>query len=171
MKKILLMGVMWCCMFLMMGTKVEAAEHFDFEVSQEQLQILKDMAQLLKDHPEEVKELIAYVKDKYENDELSSAEDIYAAIAEGEAEFHITLSEEERQNLVLIYQKVSDMGLDVGNVLDQTVKVYEKYGDEVFNDSSAAVKEVVAGTVSQTFKQFMTDLKYRIWDYVKGLLN
>lgn len=110
------------------------------------------------EHREEIEELMAYVKGKLAAGELETQEDILAAIKEGEVKFGVTLTEEQKQQILGVMEKIDKLGLDPEKLLDQAKDLYEKFGEEVVNKATDAVKKSVTESIGDFFSEMVDEV-------------
>ena len=94
---------------------------------QEQPQTETEPAKSISD--EDFAKLLDFVKEKWDAGELDNAEDIKAAISEGEKEFGVSLDESTRTTLASALQQLNGIGLNHETVIALAQKMYESYGD------------------------------------------
>lgn len=87
---------------------------------------------------EDAEKLIADVKQKVAEDNLSSAEDIQNAIQESAKDLEINLSEADREKIQSLMDKISDLDLNVDQLKEQAKAIYDKLGgaDGIFDKIS-----------------------------------
>lgn len=87
---------------------------------------------------EDAEKLIADVKQKVAEDNLTSAEDIKNAIEESAKDLNINLSDEDRQKIQSLMDKISDLNLNVDQLKEQAKAIYDKLGgsDGIFDKIS-----------------------------------
>ena len=83
---------------------------------------------------EQIEELIAFVKANVAARELETEEDVLAVIAEGEQKFGVTLSENQKQQIVDIMMKINELGLDPQMLIEQAEDLYSQFGTDFFED-------------------------------------
>ena len=74
---------------------------------------------------EEVEEFIAYVKSVIAENDLSSEEDINAAIDDACQKYNVTLSDSERQQIVSLLLKITSLGIDLDGLVDYAKNLYD----------------------------------------------
>lgn len=116
---------------------------------------------------EEMEELVAYIKAKLAVGELESEDDIRKAIIEGEDRFKITLSDDEKAQIVEVMNKIKELGLDPNMLLTQAQDLYEKFGNEILDHTEEVVKQSIGDSV----KTFFTDMTVRVKDFFTGLFS
>ncbi len=120
---------------------------------------------------EEIEQLIAYIKEKVANGELETDEDIRAAIKEGEAQFDVTLAEEDIQKIIDLMNKLESMGLNSEYLISQAEKLYDKYGADLVNRADEAISEAVNDAVSHAANGFFESIKASFMDFWNGLFQ
>lgn len=74
-------------------------------------------------------QVVALVKDKVVGGDLSSDEDIKNAIDEAEDELDVHLTDEQKQKLKSLMDKINSLDLDVDNLKKQAQGIYDKLKD------------------------------------------
>ena len=116
---------------------------------------------------EDVEQLVAYIKAKLAAGELNTDEDIKKAIDEGENKFGVSLTDDEKAKIVDVMHKIKDLGLDPQKLLDQAQDLYKKFGNELLTNTEEAVKK----GVSDSMKNFFTEMSDRVQNFFKGLFS
>lgn len=111
------------------------------------------------ENSELVEELVAFIKAKLAAGELETEEDIEEAILEGEEKFDVTLTEEEKEKILQVMQKIKELGLDPEKLLEQAQDLYKQFGDELFENAEEAVKQSVKNSVTGFFEDMGNRLK------------
>lgn len=109
---------------------------------------------------EEVEEFIAYVKSVIAENDLSSEEDINAAIDDACQKYNVTLSDSERQQIVSLLLKITSLGIDLDGLVDYAKNLYDSYKDGNGIDLSG-----ISG------KGFFSGLLSGIKDFIKNLFS
>lgn len=78
---------------------------------------------------EEAAQLVALVKNKVLEGDLSSAEDITEAVEEAAEELKVFLTEEQKADLTKLMQKIGSLDLDIDNLKSQAQGIYDKLKD------------------------------------------
>lgn len=107
----------------------------------------------------DVENLIAFIKGKLAAGNIENKEDILNAIKDGEKEFKITLTEEQKQQILKLMEKINDLGLSPEKLLEQAEDFYKKYGSEFVNHAQNAVKEGVTNSISDYFSDMIERIK------------
>lgn len=113
---------------------------------------------------EKAEELIAAVKQKVFEDQLSSTEDIRDAVEASARALDINLSDEDVDQIVDMMEKVSKVDIDVDTIKDQAGKIYDKLKDAGIDfsdvDTSSLVEKVgnFFSNIFEAIKDFFTGL-------------
>lgn len=78
---------------------------------------------------EQVEGLVAYLKQKVAENGLNDPESIREVIEDASQQFDITLTEEQKQQLIDLLMKISELDLDVDQLLTQAQSIYDKIKD------------------------------------------
>ena len=78
---------------------------------------------------DEAEQLIAMVKEKVAADNLDSAQEIGEVIDEAANQLNVNLSEEDRQKIEDLMQKISNLDLNVDQLREQAKDIYNKLED------------------------------------------
>lgn len=111
------------------------------------------------ENSEEIEELIAFIKAKLAAGELATDQDIAEAIREGEEKFQVTLTDEEKEKILQVMNKIKELGLDPEKLLDQAKDLYNKFGDELINNTEEIVKQTLKESVTNFFAEFGNTVK------------
>ena len=114
--------------------------------------------------------LLDFVKEKWDAGELDNAEDIKAAISEGEKEFGVSLDESTRTTLASALQQLNGIGLNHETVIALAQKMYESYGDTLVENLSDALQEQLAGPLGETIQeQLIEPAKETVMETAKAI--
>ena len=113
----------------------------------------------------QIEELFAYIKGKLAAGELDTRDEIEQAIAEGEEKFQMTLTEEQKEQILQVMEKITQLGLDPEKLLDQAKDMYEKWGTDLVNHTQEAIKK----SVTESIESYFTDMVTTVKDFLKGL--
>ncbi len=122
---------------------------------QEQPQTETEPAKSISD--EDFAKLLDFVKEKWDAGELDNAEDIKAAISEGEKKFGVSLDESTRTTLASALQQLNGIGLNHETVIALAQKMYESYGDTLVENLSDALQEQLAGPLGETIQEQLVE--------------
>ena len=119
------------------------------------------------ENSEEIEELIAFIKAKLAAGELESDEDIEKAIKEGEEKFSVSLTEEEKEKILQVMNKIKELGLDPEKLLNQAKDLYDRFGDELLNNA----EEVIKNSFKDSISNFFTDMGSTVKDFFKNIFS
>lgn len=171
MKKIRMLLVMFS-LFLIMGITVHANGAGENEQSADVIDWLKEN---VSDEQQEVitelmkssDEVIEFIRQKLESGELVTQDDIEEAIQEGEEKFDVSLTEEDKEKIRKVAQKVKELGIDPEKLLDQAQDLSEQFGDELVDNAGEVVKQSVEKSVTGFFE----DMGNRIRGFFANLFS
>lgn len=111
---------------------------------------------------EDVEAMIAYLKQKVAEGALQDENSIRDAINDACGEFNVSLSDEEKSQLIDLLLKIKDLDLDVDSLLSQAQSIYDKLSDMGFDTSAgsgigAAIKSFFTGIVD-AIKNFFSNI-------------
>lgn len=75
---------------------------------------------------EKAEELVALAKQKVADEEIESTEDVQRVVEEAAEELDITLTQEQKEELVKLFDKIKGLNLDVDKLKQQAEDVYNK---------------------------------------------
>ena len=113
---------------------------------------------------EDVEKMVAYLKQKVAEGALESENSISAAIDEASRDFGITLSAEEKSELIELMLKIKDLDLDVDSLLSQAESIYKKLSDMGFDSSSAS-------GIGEKIGDFFSGIIDAIKEFFSGLFS
>ena len=95
-------------------------------------------------------EFIAYIKALIAKDDLTDDEGINGAIDEACEKYGVTLSDDERQQIVDLVKKINSLGIDLNGLVDYAESLYNSFknGD---SSSSGGIAAVVGGFFKSVF--------------------
>lgn len=96
---------------------------------------------------DDASQLIASVKEKVADQNLTSPEEIQKAIKESAQDLNIKLSEEDQQKITDLMDKISDLDLDVDQLKQQAQDIYEKIGSIDTDGILAKIKDFFQGII------------------------
>ena len=137
-------------------------------------EIAEEIAEKTGGDSEQIEELIAFVKARVAASELETEEDILSVITEGEQEFGVTLSQEQKQQIVDIMMKINELGLDPQMLIEQAEDLYSQFGTDFLNnldldnlDTEAIEKEVT----KQVTEGFLSKVVSAIKEFFAGIFS
>lgn len=108
---------------------------------------------------DQAEQLFALIKDKVVAEDLSSEEEIMDAIEESCDELKISLSDDDRQLILDLMKKISQLDLDTNELKEQAKEIYDKLSDMGID------------ITSQSFWQSVKAWLNSIIDKISGLLG
>lgn len=108
---------------------------------------------------EKAEQLFALIKDKVVTDHLDSEEEIKKAIEDACKELKVTLSDDDRQLISDLMEKITQLNLDTDQLKEQAKEIYNK------------LAEMGIDVTSQSFWQSVKAWLNRILDGIMGLLG
>ncbi len=128
--------------------------------------------------PEDAKKILNFIGEKIEEGKWESEEGINDAIAEGEREFGVTLTEKQKNMILSVISKIKKLGIAPEYMIEQAEKIYEKYGEELKNDVSEKGKEIVEETqnkikeeVNKSLTDYFSDMVSSVKSFFKGIFS
>ncbi len=120
---------------------------------------------------EDVEALIAWLKNKIASGELDTGDEdsVKAVIEEGEENFNVTLSEEEKEKITKLLKKLDSLGLNADYLIEQAQKLYDKYGVDFVNNANEAINDAVGNAIADTAKNIFQDIKNTIVNFFKKI--
>ena len=117
---------------------------------------------------EKAEELIGAVKDIIVAEEIQDPELIEEKVSETADKLEVSLSEEDKQQIVELMQKIADLDLDIDSLKQQAKELYDKLG------SLGVDLNISKSDVDGFFAKMGTSAK-ELWDSIRdfftGLFN
>lgn len=101
---------------------------------------------------EQADEIFQFIVRKIAEGGLDGEEAVLDAITEGEEEFQVFLSEEEKKKIVQVVDQVNTWGLDAQSLAKKAEELYDEYGAELLEHPEKAAAEVVKSSISSSLK-------------------
>lgn len=108
---------------------------------------------------EKAEQLFALIKEKVVSENLDSEEEIMDAIEDACKELEVTLSDDDKQLIKDLMQKISDLDLDANQLKEQAKEIYQKLSDMGID------------ITSESFWQKVKNVINSIIDGIMGLLS
>ena len=128
--------------------------------------------------PEDAQKILDFVNKKIEDGSWKSVEGIDRAISEGEQEFDVTLTKEQKELVHSVAEKVKKLGIDPTFLVEQAEEIYEKYSDELKKEVTEAgekmveeVQEKVKEEVSRSLNDYFNDMVRNVKTFFKGIFK
>ena len=110
----------------------------------------------------EVEEFIAYIKALIAKDDLTDDEGINGAIDEACEKYGVTLSDDERQQIIDLIKKINSLGIDLNGLVDYAESLYNS-----FKNGDAGSNSGIAAAVGGFFKSIISS----VGDFFKKLFS
>ena len=120
-----------------MTGKTLKAENAD--AATEELVTTSDLGEAIGDK-EQAEELVGAVKEAVVSQDLSDPEEIEAVVDDAAKEMNIQLSDEDKQKIVSLMEKISSLDLDVDSLKEQAKDLYNKLESLDLNINQEQVK-------------------------------
>lgn len=133
-----------------------------------------ELAESIKDaDSEEVESLIAWLKGKIAGGELDTGDEasVKEIIKEGEELFGVSLTEEEKKQIISLLKKLDSLGLDADYLIDQAQKLYDKYGLDLVENANEAINEAVGNAFTTAVEKFFQGIKTSVSNFFKSLFS
>ncbi len=106
-------------------------------------------------------ELIALLKEYVSKNDIKSKEDIQEAVEDYQEKLDVSLSEEQKEELVELMKKISDLDLDVNQLKQQAQEIYD-----VLEDKFGEISQNNQGFFDSV-KGFLNDVYHLLSSYIK----
>lgn len=110
----------------------------------------------------EVEEFIAYIKALIAKDDLTDDAGINGAINEACQKYSVTLSDDERQQIIDLIKKINSLGIDLNGLVDYAESLYNS-----FKDGDGSSNSGIAAAVGEFFKSIISS----VGDFLKKLFS
>lgn len=90
--------------------------------------------------------------------DLSDEDSIRRAVSEGEAEFGISLTEENRERVVGFLQKLDVAQAEAGDFIEQAQQMYRKYSTEFVEEANDTINGAVENALQSAVRNFFQTL-------------
>ena len=110
----------------------------------------------------EVEEFIAYIKALIAKDDLTDDTGINGAIDEACEKYGVTLSDDERQQIIDLIKKINSLGIDLNGLVDYAESLYNS-----FKNGDGSSNSGIAAAVGGFFKSIISS----VGDFFKKLFS
>ena len=110
----------------------------------------------------EVEEFIAYIKALIAKDDLTDDAGINGAIDEACEKYGVTLSDDERQQIIDLIKKINSLGIDLNGLVDYAESLYNS-----FKNGDGSSNSGIAAAVGGFFKSIISS----VGDFFKKLFS
>ncbi len=101
--------------------------------------------------------------------DLSDEEEIRGAISEGEAEFGVTLTQQDRDRITGFMTTLDSIGTGAEGFMDQAWEMYRKYSSEIVEEADETINKAVEGAVESAARNFFENITQSIQDFFRNL--
>lgn len=128
--------------------------------------------------PEDANKILNFVEKKIQDGSLESEQGVKDAIAEGEKEFGVTLTKDQKDMILSVTKKIKSLGIDPQILVDKAEETYEKYGNELKEAASEKGKEIIKETqnkikeeVTKSLTDYFSDMMKSVTSFFKGIFG
>ena len=128
--------------------------------------------------PEDAKKIFNFINQKIEEGKWESEKGLKEAIAEGEKEFDVTLTEEQKDMVLSMVSKIKKLGISPQFVLELAENIYETYGIEIENEISESSQQIVEEVqnkvkeeVDKSIKNYFSDMVTNVKTFFRGIFS
>ena len=107
----------------------------------------------------EVEEFIAYIKALIAKDDLTDDAGINGAIDEACEKYGVTLSDDERQQIIDLIKKINSLGIDLNGLVDYAESLYNSFKNGVILGSFSAGQRLSVDFLNRSFLLWEISLK------------
>lgn len=104
---------------------------------------------------DKAEELMALIKDKVVSGELKSEDAIMGAVEDACKQLDVTLTDEDRQMILDLMEKISSLDIDIDQLKDQAKAVYDKLVDMGIDVKSEGFWQSVKDTLNKLIDKIM----------------
>lgn len=109
---------------------------------------------------DKLQDVMDYVKAEVIAGDITDWDAILDIIENAEIKFDITLTDEQKEQIAALMQKIAELDIDPVKLLEQAGDLYDKYGETVL----AEAKEILDGI-------FTEEVKASLWDSIKDFFS
>lgn len=120
---------------------------------------------------EDIEAFIEWLKGKIATGELDTSDEdsVGEIIEEGEKNFGVSLSDQEKEEIIKLLKKLDSLGLNAEYLIDQAQKLYDKYGIGLVENANDAINEAVGDALTKAVKNFFNNIKTSVGNFFKNL--
>lgn len=127
---------------------------------------------------EDAKKIFDFINEKIEEGKWDSEKGIEEAIAEGEKEFNVTLTKEQKDMILSVISKIKKLGITPEYVMEQAEKIYEKYGTDLKNEISEnsqvimeEAQNMIKEEIDKSVKNYFSDMVNSVKTFFRGIFS
>lgn len=126
------------------------------------------MDELIKNvEPNEAKKILKFVEKKIKDGNWDTEQGIADAIAEGQKEFGVTLTEKQKELITSVVIKIKKLKIDPTYLIKQIEGIYEKYSEDIKEDVSEKGKELI----EETQNKIKEEVNKSLTDYFSNMIK
>ena len=137
---------------------------------------LEEVIQNIK--PEDAQKILDFVSEKIQDGSWETKQGIESAIKDGEKEFGVTLTKEQKELVFSVVEKVKKLGIDPQFLVDQAEEIYKKYSNEIKNEVNQKKQEIVEEVqekvkeeISRSLTDYVSDMVKNVTSFFKGIFK
>lgn len=101
--------------------------------------------------------------------DLSDEDDIRRAISEGEAELGITLTQQNRDRIIMFMTTLDSIEVGTADFIDQAKQMYQKYSEDIVEEANETINEAVEGAVESAVQNFFESISQSVQNFFRNL--
>ncbi len=120
---------------------------------------------------EKLQELVDYIKAEIIAGDITDLESILEIIENAEVKFNISLTDEQKQQIADLMQKIGDLDIDPSKLLEQVGDLYDKYGEDILADAKEALDSIFTEEVKASLWDSIKNFFVTLWDAITGWIS
>lgn len=128
--------------------------------------------------PEDAQKIFDFAGEKISDGSLETKQGIENAIKEAENKFGVTLTEEQKELIFSVVEKVKKLGIDPQYLVDQAEEIYKKYSKELKDDVTQKkqkiveeVQEKIKEEISRSLSDYVSDMVKNVKSFFRGIFK
>lgn len=128
--------------------------------------------------PEDAQKIFDFAGEKISDGSLETKQGIENAIKEAENKFGVTLTEEQKELIFSVAEKVKKLGIDPQYLVDQAEEIYKKYSKELKDDVTQKkqkiveeVQEKIKEEISRSLSDYVSDMVKNVKSFFRGIFK
>lgn len=121
---------------------------------------------------DKLQDVMDYVKAEVIAGDITDWDAILDIIEKAELEFDISLTDEQKEQIAALMQKIAELDIDPVKLLEQAGDLYDKYGETVLAEAKEVLNgiftEEVKASLWESIKEFFSTLWNAITDFFTG---
>lgn len=103
------------------------------------------------------------------NVDLSDEENIRDVIREGEVQFGVTLTQQDRDRITGFMTTLDSIETGAEGFMDQAWQMYQKYSGEIVEEANETINKAVEGAVESAARNFFESITQSVQDFFRNL--